>query len=63
MLTLISELCIRSSAFAKSLRIAYKMSVQHLLYNYTIFEPTCAHARWALMRRLASVRLSVQASY
>ncbi len=23
-----------------------------------IFEPTCAHARWALMRRLASVRLS-----
>ncbi len=23
-----------------------------------IFEPTCAHARWALMRHLASVRLS-----
>ncbi len=24
-----------------------------------IFEPTCAHARWALMHRLPSVRLSV----
>ena len=24
-----------------------------------IFEPTCAHAQWALMRRLASVSLSV----
>ena len=23
-------------------------------------EPTCAHERWALMRRLASVRLSAQ---
>ncbi len=23
----------------------------------TLFEPTCAHARWALMRRLLSVRL------
>ncbi len=24
-----------------------------------IFEPTCAYARWALMHRLASVRLSL----
>ncbi len=30
---------------------------------YTLFiEPTCAHARWALMRRLLSFRLSVCAS-
>ncbi len=27
--------------------------------DHDIFEPTCAHARWALMRRLPSVRLSV----
>ena len=26
------------------------------------FEPTCAHARWALRRRLLSVRLSVRPS-
>ncbi len=29
------------------------------LVVYAVFEPTCANARWALMRRFPSVRLSV----
>ncbi len=30
-----------------------------ICYIVSIFEPTCANARWALMRRFPSVRLSV----
>ncbi len=28
-----------------------------------VFEPTCAHARWALRRRLLSIRPSVRDKY
>ncbi len=34
-----------------------------MLPTHVVFEPTCAHARWALMRRVLSVRLSVCASW
>ncbi len=39
------------------IRMLIKVPTQKIQHQFSIFEPTCPHARWALMRRLLSVHL------